>query len=450
MKFFFTLVFLIFTIFFVNGQVGINTTNPNSSAILDITATDKGVLFPRVDLGNLSTAAPVTAPARGLTVWNTDAAASGANEGLYYWNGTNSWVRLNTGATPAAPSTGWSLTGNSVSNSNFLGSTNYESLFMRVNDRQVLKFHPQAGAISLGFGASANDNRGIAIGNTAVNASGNDAIAIGTSSTTNSQNSIAIGLNTSTTGNESIAIGTRARTNSLNNIAIGLDATSTGNNATAIGHRATVSKAEAIVLGRTDITDRTAFDYSRVGLGTTSPDEKLHVVGKLKLVDGTQANGRVLTSDANGVASWQPNNASAPSYADVKLNNNITVNLVSANTVPISAPATSISSSDINTSTAALTATPTVTGLYKITYNVTFQTSSGNRDVQFFLTENTNRIAGTEHDVFTNNQDRGISVTTIRTLNANQTYGIGGISLSSGTSRMIISANRTAIVIEKL
>ncbi|MCB0347697.1 MAG: hypothetical protein KDD37_02630 [Bdellovibrionales bacterium] len=42
-----------------------------------------------------------------------------------------------------------------------------------------------------------------------------------------------------------------------------------------------------------------------VGIGTTTPDEKLHVVGSIKMVDGNQGVGKVLTSDANGVASWQ-------------------------------------------------------------------------------------------------------------------------------------------------
>ena len=49
----------------------------------------------------------------------------------------------------------------------------------------------------------------------------------------------------------------------------------------------------------------TALDNGNVGIGTTSPDEKLHVAGSIKIVDGNQAAGKVLTSDANGVASWQ-------------------------------------------------------------------------------------------------------------------------------------------------
>jgi uncharacterized protein (TIGR02145 family) len=42
-----------------------------------------------------------------------------------------------------------------------------------------------------------------------------------------------------------------------------------------------------------------------VGIGTTTPTAKLHVAGSIKIVDGTQGTGKVLTSDATGKGSWQ-------------------------------------------------------------------------------------------------------------------------------------------------
>jgi hypothetical protein len=41
-----------------------------------------------------------------------------------------------------------------------------------------------------------------------------------------------------------------------------------------------------------------------VGLGTVSPQEKLHVEGSIRMVDGNQAAGYVMTSDADGTATW--------------------------------------------------------------------------------------------------------------------------------------------------
>ena len=42
-----------------------------------------------------------------------------------------------------------------------------------------------------------------------------------------------------------------------------------------------------------------------MGIGTTVPDTTLHVQGGFKLEDGSQGAGKVLTSDADGLASWQ-------------------------------------------------------------------------------------------------------------------------------------------------
>lgn len=53
-------------------------------------------------------------------------------------------------------------------------------------------------------------------------------------------------------------------------------------------------------------TDRmTILNNGNVGVGTITPGAKLEVAGQIKITDGTQLLGRVLTSDANGLASWQ-------------------------------------------------------------------------------------------------------------------------------------------------
>jgi hypothetical protein len=42
-----------------------------------------------------------------------------------------------------------------------------------------------------------------------------------------------------------------------------------------------------------------------VGIGTTDPDAKLEVAGQVKFTGGNPGNGKVLTSDATGLASWE-------------------------------------------------------------------------------------------------------------------------------------------------
>lgn len=74
--------------------------------------------------------------------------------------------------------------------------------------------------------------------------------------------------------------------------------------ATAIGAKAVVSSDFSMVLGCIAGVNG-APQSTNVGIGTTAPEARLHVEGSVKIVDGTQAAGKVLTSDANGLASWQ-------------------------------------------------------------------------------------------------------------------------------------------------
>jgi len=50
-------------------NVGIGTTTPNASAILDISSTNKGILLPRMSTTQRDA---IVDPVQGLTVFNTD------------------------------------------------------------------------------------------------------------------------------------------------------------------------------------------------------------------------------------------------------------------------------------------------------------------------------------------------------------------------------------------
>lgn len=79
------------------SQVGIGTTTPDNSAILDITSTNKGLLIPRVELTNVANiTTPILNPIKGLMVWNTRNVYTGglSGEGFYFFNGTV-WVAVN-------------------------------------------------------------------------------------------------------------------------------------------------------------------------------------------------------------------------------------------------------------------------------------------------------------------------------------------------------------------
>jgi hypothetical protein len=67
------------------AQVGVGTTTPDASSVLDITSTTKGLLIPRMLAGDRTA---IDTPATGLMVYQTDGTA-----GFYYYNGS-SWSEV--------------------------------------------------------------------------------------------------------------------------------------------------------------------------------------------------------------------------------------------------------------------------------------------------------------------------------------------------------------------
>ncbi len=117
MKTFFCFL-LVLTAITLCGQsnVGIGTTAPLSSAILDVTSTNSGLLVPRMDSAQRMA---IATPATGLLVYQTN----GLQPGFYFYNGSN-WLNLST------QSTGWSTTGNAGTNpaTNFIATVKQNAI----------------------------------------------------------------------------------------------------------------------------------------------------------------------------------------------------------------------------------------------------------------------------------------------------------------------------------
>ena len=87
-----TILFLLFSTG-IFAQTGIGTTTPHASAKLDVSATNKGFLPPRVTLTSNTDATTIPSPAEGLLVYNLGSV--GLQAGYYYWNGAN-WATIAT------------------------------------------------------------------------------------------------------------------------------------------------------------------------------------------------------------------------------------------------------------------------------------------------------------------------------------------------------------------
>ncbi len=108
------LCLLLFISMTTTAQTGIGTTAPNASAKLEVAATDKGFLPPRVALTASNAFSPIVgtaANATGLLVYNTASAGVTPNNvvpGYYYWNGT-AWIQISGGLVIETKSASFSL-----------------------------------------------------------------------------------------------------------------------------------------------------------------------------------------------------------------------------------------------------------------------------------------------------------------------------------------------------
>lgn len=91
------IVVIILFVSTTNAQTGIGTSTPHASAKLDVTATNKGFLPPRVTLTNKTDTTTIPSPAEGLLVYNVGSV--GLQAGYYYWNGAN-WATIATASSP--------------------------------------------------------------------------------------------------------------------------------------------------------------------------------------------------------------------------------------------------------------------------------------------------------------------------------------------------------------
>lgn len=229
------------------SQVGVGTSTPHASAALELSATDKGFLPPRMTAAQRTA---IVTPAIGLMVYQTDGTA-----GLYAYNGSKwlhqaSWYTI--GTSLFMPSIPASATSGALLNLG-IGS----SALNAINDGDQ---NVAIGPNSLMLNTRSHYNT--AIGSGALNQTN------ATSGwATNGGYNVAVGRNagtSNTTGNKNTFIGTMA--DALSGALV---------NATAIGYHSDVTASNTIQLGNSSVTNvntsGTITTSGSVGIGTTSP-----------------------------------------------------------------------------------------------------------------------------------------------------------------------------------
>jgi uncharacterized protein (UPF0333 family) len=96
MKHYLVILTLLLAATATQAQVGIGTASPDGSAIVDITASAKGLIVPRMTTAERD--ASIKSPTAGLLIYNTTSSA------LEIANSSSLWVNLSTGTTAAVTS----------------------------------------------------------------------------------------------------------------------------------------------------------------------------------------------------------------------------------------------------------------------------------------------------------------------------------------------------------
>ncbi len=186
-------------------------------------------------------------------------------------------------------------------------------------------------AVAMGYKSSASNTYSMATGRE-TRASGSQSTAMGYKSSATGVSSTALGNSTTASGEASTASGYNTTASGVYSTAFGASTTASGTYTTAIGNT-TIAKAYAsTALGQYNVgmgtttswvtTDpilevgigrysssktnaMTILKNGNTGLGVNDPDAKLEINGQIKITGGTPGANKVLTSDANGLASWQ-------------------------------------------------------------------------------------------------------------------------------------------------
>jgi trimeric autotransporter adhesin len=246
-------------------SVGVGTTSPDNSAMLDISSTTRGLLLPRMTTVQMNA---ISNPAAGLAVYNTDSStycvytgsawiklitSSHQQAGYFAASGTNIY-NTNTGNVGIGTSSPASLLHANAGNFLVSGTFGTGNAIEASGEGTRMFFNPLKAALRAGYVSGTNwnnasiGNYSIALGyNTSATAS--YAVAMGRGSTASQIQATAFGSNTTASGQASFAVGDGSLSSGSSAVAMGNSSTASGNQAFAMGNNAAASGNNTAALG---------------------------------------------------------------------------------------------------------------------------------------------------------------------------------------------------------
>ena|SRR5665213_1054689 len=235
-------IFLFFAIIIASStnivsaqNIGINAdgSQPDANAMLDIKASNKGILIPRISTAS-RTAIPNT---KGLLVYDTDTNSFWYNDGSAWQQITNA-ASLNGTVNYVPKFTGT----NTIGNSQILDNGFSVAMGPSCTAAGTYSFAQGIGSNSAGFSS-------VAMGDEAT-ADGDYAIAIGNLTSAHGQYSVAIGHNCIAGAQSSIAMGETCTAGNYDSFAEGYAAVADGNLSIAMGDNITAYGDYSMIFGK--------------------------------------------------------------------------------------------------------------------------------------------------------------------------------------------------------
>jgi|GEM_PF-5694455 len=300
------------TVNVADAQVGIGTTSPHSSSLLELSSNTSGILIPRMDESDKNM---IASPETGLLVFQNDADA-----GFWFFDGSI-WVRLVSKSGEFTSKGGVVYNTTSRKDDDFaIGTDKLENQPSAEDDSRLIFDKSQSSfrvgynetntwdtanrgnySIAMGYNTTASATWAIAMGRETV-ASANYATALGRSNTASGVNATTFGYLNNATGDYSTTFGRANTASGQYSIAGVIASSATGLHSIALGNTSVASGENAIALGR--LSTASGLNATTIGFTNTATKESSFAIG-------SESNATATNAMALGY------NLEAPSYNEV-------------------------------------------------------------------------------------------------------------------------------------